>query len=62
MEYKYKIMLRRHGLKQIRVPVRAKRAGSDRRSQARELLRKWLTKERSAESVNGSIAETFGWP
>lgn len=62
MEYKYKIMLRRHGLKQIRVPVRAKRAGSDRASQAKELLRKWLTKERSAERVNESIAETFGWP
>jgi len=44
MEYKYEIMLRRHALKRIQVPVRAKRAGSDRPSHAKELLRKWLTK------------------
>jgi hypothetical protein len=38
MEYKYKNVLRRYDLKHMWVPIRAKRAGSDRPSQAKELL------------------------
>jgi hypothetical protein len=38
MEYKYKIMLRRHDLKQLWISGRARRAGSGRPSQAEELL------------------------